>query len=157
MVLAAGLVAALYTYVSGGPGPVHSFYETTALVIPVLILALAVERRALAIFEGQATAYRILVFLFLLIGESCALMGASGVFRGDLAADSEKFQGGAVASSSLGTNVLATGTIGGLVAGFAIIAVLAIVGPDWLHKLDKPQGTSDVNSESESPSEPQTR
>ena len=146
MVLAAALGVGAYAYVSGGPAPVHSFYETTALVIPVLIVALAVERPALAIFEG-ARAYRIPVFLFLLIGESCALMGASGVFRGgDLWGDSKKFQGGAVASSRLGTDLLATGTISGLVAGFAIIAVLAIFGPDWLHKRDQSsQGASDAS------------
>jgi hypothetical protein len=124
----AALVAGLYTGLSAPPEPVHSFYETTAQVIPVLIVALAVESPARAIFEGQTSVYRILVFLFLLIGESCALLGASGVFRGGLSANSEEFQNGVVADTSWGTHLLAAGTVGGLVGGFAMIAVLTIFG-----------------------------
>jgi hypothetical protein len=79
-----------------------------------------------------ASAYRTLLFFFLLLGETCALAGASGVLRGHLYAESAAFQNGVVAESYVLSDLIAAGTGAGLVGGFVMIAVLAAGGPGWL-------------------------
>jgi hypothetical protein len=126
----AAIVAAVLALVSSGDGPAQSFYGTAAAIIPVLMVALAVEGRAADAFEGESgNAYRVLLFVFLLMGETCALLGASGIFRGHIHAASTMFQGGAVAESHALVSVIAAGTGAGLVGGFVMIAVLAVGGP----------------------------
>jgi hypothetical protein len=134
--IALGVLLAL----SGGGfiAPVQSFYGIVAGVIPLLIIAFAVEKRSSEFFR-QAHVYRILLFFFLLLGEVCALIGASGSLRPPLsafrhysdplkAADTS-FDHGFVAFSKTATNVIIAGTVIGLGCGFLMIAMLAVL-PD---------------------------
>jgi hypothetical protein len=147
--LGAGVLAAL----SGTTGPLAglegnqpfwdptlSFYVVAAGVIPLLLIAFAVERRADDYF-GPGWPFRALLLTFLMAGELCALVALSGVLRPfpavptveSMAVADSAFNDGAVASASM-TNVLAAGTAGGLVGGFVMIAMLAIGGPTFLRR-----------------------
>lgn len=121
--VAAAIVAAVVT-LTPGPKPVHSFYDTAALVMPVLIVALAVESRALEILRDNDAA-RVLMFIALLAGESAALVGSSGVFRGHTR--SMNFEQGTVATPAGLNDLLAVVMIGGFVCGFVMLAVLALM------------------------------
>jgi len=131
LALAAGAAA----FFSGGLFrlPAQSFYGTAAQIIPILIVAFAVERRASALYSDRRTkVYRTLLFAFLCVGELCALLGASGAIRGDISAGSWEFKTGLVAETEFLSNVIAGGTAAGLVGGFVMTAVVALGGPGWL-------------------------
>jgi hypothetical protein len=113
--------------------PVPSFYTTSAQIIPILVVAFAVESRAVSFMaQPQAKIYRAVLFLFLLIGELSALLGASGALRGNGSITDSAFATGYVAASGLLSNVLAGATAAGLVGGFVMVAILALSGPGWL-------------------------
>jgi hypothetical protein len=124
--VAAAVVAAVVT-LTPGPAPVHSFYDTAALVMPVLIVALAVEGRPLKILRGNNAA-RVLMFIALLAGESAALVGSSGVFRGHTRP--RNFEQGTVATPASLNDLLAVVMISGFVCGFVMLAVLALIKVD---------------------------
>ncbi|MGN6371556.1 MAG: hypothetical protein ACTHM1_00975 [Solirubrobacteraceae bacterium] len=124
--LAAAVVAAVVT-LTPGPMPVHSFYDTAALVMPVLIVALVVERRALEVLRSNNAA-RVLMLTAMLAGESAALIGSSGVFRGHTG--SMSFEQGTVATPAALNALLAVVMIGGFVCSFVMLAVLALTRVD---------------------------
>jgi hypothetical protein len=130
IVLAA--IAGIFIYFTDeGVLPVSQFYGTAAQIIPILMVAFALERRAIEfVSDPQARIYRIQLFLFLLVGELFALLGASGALRDP---DHPKaFAAGSVGGQDW-SNVIAAGTAAGLVGGFALLTVLAVSGPGWLH------------------------
>ena len=94
--------------------PGHDFYSVAAEVIPLLLIALMVERTLIAALPR--TIY-IEFAAMLLIGEIAALLAVSEIFG------SEASVGGRYA----GTGVLATLTAGGLLAGGMLVAAAAIL------------------------------
>jgi hypothetical protein len=122
-------VAGILIATSDGQLPRPQFYEIAATVIPVLVVAFAVEDRAGRLFKGRRMwIYRAQLFLFLLGGELFAFLGLSGVLRHD----ARDFALGAVAESQFWNNAIAGGTAAGLIGGFLMIAVLAVGGPGVL-------------------------
>ncbi len=104
------LAAGVAVYFSGGDFdlPVPAFYGTAAEIIPVLILAFTLESRAVDFLaDPRAKLYRVQLFLFLSIGELCALLGVSGAVRGSVSATSPDFEHGLIASSLSLSNVIA--------------------------------------------------
>lgn len=154
LAIAAGVSTALI----GGPFylPVASFYGIAAGIIPLLIIALAVETRASEFFK-QHTRYRGLLFLFLLAGELFALLGASGTLREPASAfryeldpaqaASTHFDAGYVASPALLT-VIIGGTVIGLVGGFLMIASVAVLGPDVVTRQPSPDRDAEAGTTS---------
>jgi hypothetical protein len=133
LVLASASAVAVYLSDGIYTLPVQSFYGTAAQIIPILIVAFALENRAVAFLsDPRARIYRAQLFLFLAAGELFALLGASGALRGDISAASRDFAVGEVAASIPLSNVIAAGTAAGLVGGFTMIAVLALGGPGWI-------------------------
>jgi hypothetical protein len=130
----------VFAATSGGNffAPVQSFYGIVAGIIPLLIIAFAVEKSSSEFFR-QARIYRIVLFLFLLVGELCALLGASGALRppvsdfrksdDPVAAADSSFDHGYVAFSQTATNVIIAGTLVGLGCGFLMITAMAVL-PD---------------------------
>jgi hypothetical protein len=92
--------------------------------------------------EPPSNPARFTLLACLLVGETFALLGASGAFRQpvyctgscpspELAQqENSLFDAGYVAKSSFTTNLIAGGTVTGLVGGFGLIALLAVGGPD---------------------------
>lgn len=130
MPLGLALIAWALVYQSDAQFPVADFYSLAAQIIPILMIAFALESRATEFFsDPQIKFYRLQLFLFLLGGEIFALLGASGSLRGDVSM--RQFSEGLVAKDDW-ANLIAAGTAAGLVGGFAMLAVLALSGPGWL-------------------------
>lgn len=127
------VTAGIFIYLTdAGSLPVPDFYGLAAQIIPILMIAFALEGRATDLLsDPQLKLYRLQLFLFLLGGEIFALIGASGVLRGDVRA--AQFAEGMVVGSEGGSNVVAAFTTAGLVGGFAMLTVLALFwGPGWI-------------------------
>lgn len=94
-----------------------------AQVIPVLIVAIAVENRAHAFWGRISNIYNAQIVLFLAIGELCAIVAASGVIADELA-ESDALVGPTPAISQ----AMLAATVVGLTAGFFSVLVLAFRG-----------------------------
>lgn len=68
------------------------------------------------------------MFTAMLAGESAALIGSSGVFRGHT--PSMNFEQGTVATPAALNDLLAVVMIGGFVCSFVMLAVLALIRVD---------------------------
>jgi hypothetical protein len=102
-----------------GTLPESSFYEMAAQVIPILIVALAVENRAHAFWGRISNVYNVQVVVFLAVGELSAIVAASGVIA----------EGDALVGPTVGISQAMLGaTVAGLVAGFVSVLVLALRG-----------------------------
>jgi hypothetical protein len=77
--LAIGL-AALVVMTEVGTLPKPGFYETAAQIIPVLIVALAIEGHAQKLWSRLRFAYKLQVFFCLALGELAAILAAAGTF-----------------------------------------------------------------------------
>ena len=100
------------------PGP--GYYGSVAQIVPVLLVALAVERRSSSVFGAlPAGVYRYLLFAALGLAELCAVVAASGAFADPF---NERRVGGTVLRSEM---MLAAATIG-LVAGFLGVLAIAV-------------------------------
>jgi len=131
--LVLAVAAGIFVYTSDTALPVPGFYGVAAQIIPILMIAFALEGRATEqLSEPQMGIYRAQLFLFLLVGEVFALLGASGSLRGQ--APKRFFQEGLVAEDYFWSNVIAAATTIGLVGGFAMLTVLALFWgkPGWL-------------------------
>jgi hypothetical protein len=103
------------------PGP--DFYATAAQIIPVLLVALSVERAARELWAVTPRWMRGYTFTALAASELCAILASSGVIAEapDDAARPSQFVGPGL----LGTYVLLGVTVLGLVAGFLSVMYLA--------------------------------
>ena len=130
--LVLAIVGGLVIYTSDAYLPFPTYYGLAAQIIPILMIAFALESRATDLLsDPQMRFYRLQLFLFLLGGEIFALLGASGALRGE--ATRAEIAQGYVAESFSSSNLLAAGTTMGLVGGFAMLAVLALFwGPGWV-------------------------
>jgi hypothetical protein len=129
--LALAIAAGAFTYLSNARLPVSDFYGLAAQIIPILMIAFALESRATEFLSHpQIKFYRLQLFLFLLGGEIFALLGASGALRGYQ--PSHRYAEGLVAHSTGLSNLIAAGTAAGLIGGFAMLVVLALSDPGWL-------------------------
>ena len=63
-----------------GQLPKPGFYEMAAQVIPVLIVALAIEGQAHRLWTNLRTVYKLQVFLCLALGQIAAIVAAAGAF-----------------------------------------------------------------------------
>jgi len=115
-----GLILARIEY---GSMPEPSFYEMAAQVIPVLIVAIAVESRAHAFWGRISNVYNAQIVLFLAVGELSAIIAASGVIADELS-ETEAMVGPTPAL----TQVMLAATVIGLTAGFFSVLVLAFRG-----------------------------
>jgi hypothetical protein len=128
--LVLAIVTGVLIYSAHGELPVAQFYVLAAQIIPILMIAFALEGRATALLsDPQIKFYRAQLFVFLLGGEVFALLGASGALRGETSTL-------AYAQGYVGvghwSNAIAAGTAAGLAGGFAMLTVLALSGPGWL-------------------------
>jgi hypothetical protein len=126
------IIGGFIVYTSDAYLPFPTYYGLAAQIIPILMIAFALESRATDLLsDPQMRFYRLQLFLFLLGGEIFALIGASGVLRGEVSR--AELAQGYVAESFSGSNLIAAGTTMGLVGGFAMLAVLALFwGPGWV-------------------------
>lgn len=120
VVIGAGIGVASLRY---GSLPDPSFYETCAQIIPVLIVALAVESRARDFWGKMATAYNAQIVAFLAVGELSALLAASEALSSD-----EYYDPGVVGPTLGASYAMLGATMAGLVAGFVAVLVLAFRG-----------------------------
>jgi hypothetical protein len=128
---ALAVAAGAFSYLSDARLPVPGFYELAAQIIPILMIAFALESRATEFLsDPQIKVYRLQLFLFLLGGEIFALLGASGALRGY--GPARHYAEGLVANSYGLSNLIAAGTAAGLMGGFAMLVVLALSNPGWL-------------------------
>jgi len=124
------VIAGVLVYGLHGELPVAPFYGLAAEIIPILMIAFALEGRATELLsDPQIKVYRAQLFVFLLGGEVFALLGASGALRGG--ASTYSYTQGYVGAGHW-ANVIAAGTAAGLAGGFAMLTVLALSGPGWL-------------------------
>jgi hypothetical protein len=114
VVLGTVVVLVLLFVVAAVPGGIRaqpSFYATAAQVIPVLILALAVE----GVWRTWATTERLIVASLLVSGETAAMLATAYAVQ-------EKGRDYVVASSRLFTDMLVWLTVAAI--GVGLIAVL---------------------------------
>jgi hypothetical protein len=130
--LVLAILGGIVVYSSRAYLPFPVYYGLAAQIIPILMIAFALESRATDLLsDPQMRFYRIQLFLFLLVGEVFALLGASGALRGEVTAG--EIKQGYVADDFATSNLIAAGTTVGLVGGFAMLAVLALFwGPGWV-------------------------
>lgn len=102
-----------------GKLPEPSFYEMVAQIIPVLIVALAVENRAHAFWGRISNVYNAQIVLFLAVGELSAITAASGVV-----AETNTLVG----PTPVISQAMLSATVVGLTAGFLSVLVLAFRG-----------------------------
>jgi len=91
--------------------PDQDYYGTAAQIIPVLIIAFAVELGREPRLN-TSTLVTVQLFVFLLGGELAALLGASG------------------ALGHHANDLLAAGTSAALAGGFVAVALIALLGPE---------------------------
>ena len=132
MPLALAILGGAFVFLVHARLPLPAYYGLAAQIIPILMVAFALESRATDLLsDPQMSFYRIQLFLFLLGGEIFALLGASGALRGD--ASAQMIEEGVVVGEYGWSNVVAAGTTAGLIGGFAMLAVLALFwGPGWV-------------------------
>jgi hypothetical protein len=118
--------------------PGRNYYATAAQVIPVLVVALALEARAQKVFPNDQparTALKIQLFLFLLLGEAAAFLGMSGALGGEGTSRDHTHphvngaEEGMVATTDFLSNLLAALTGAGLIGGFLVVVLVAIFAP----------------------------
>jgi len=132
-----------------GP-PNDSYYGTAAQIIPILLVALAIEGRSGRFWSAPGVRlYGGLLLGTLAVGELSALLGATGVFTHDI----YDAAGDVIGESDGPTLVLLMVTTAGLVGGFVGVLVVALVDPLWLRPREiGPDGTTesgDLPSETE--------
>jgi hypothetical protein len=111
-----------------GP-PNDDYYGIAAQIIPVLLVALAIEGRSGSFWAARgARLYAAVLLLFLVIGELSALLAATGTLTHTL----YDAQGNAVGESEGPVLLLITLTTAGLVGGFVGVLLVALVDPAWL-------------------------
>ncbi len=148
MPLFLAVAAGTFAYFSHETFPVSDFYGIAAQIIPILMIAFALEARATNFLSNpQVKFYSVQLFVFLLGGEIFALLGASGALREPW--HPHKFAEGFVAQGHW-TNIIAAGTAAGLVGGFAMLLALALSGSGWLF-LSFSQEPDDQLNEPEKP------
>jgi hypothetical protein len=118
LLLIGGVLIRLVPY---GVPPSTSFYEMSAQIIPVLIVALAVESRAHDLWAKIPDIYNVQIVVFLAVGELSSVLAASGAF----AADSDLGYVGPTAGTSA---AFLAGTVAALVGGFLAVLFLALGG-----------------------------
>jgi hypothetical protein len=121
--LGAILVGVLIAAIQAGNLPSRSFYGMAAEVIPVLIVALAVESRARNFWDRMPNVFNLQIVLFLAVGELSAILAVSGVM------DTSDYYDPGVVGPTVGISYAMLGaTVAGLGAGFIAVLVLALRG-----------------------------
>lgn len=121
--LAAVTAAVLIATIQAGNLPDEAFYAMAAQVIPVLIVALAVESRAHTFWDQMPNVFNYQVVFFLAVGELSAILAVSGVM-----ATSEYSDSGVVGPTVGISYAMLGATVAGLGAGFIAVLVLALRG-----------------------------
>jgi hypothetical protein len=107
-----------------GEFPDPDFYSSAAQIIPVLLVALAVESSARELWETVAPWVRWYTFIVLAAGELAAIVASSGVIANApeaLASPENTYVG----PGYWGTNILLGCTVAGLISGFLSVMYLA--------------------------------
>ncbi len=124
-----------------GNRPSQSFYNAAAAIMPLLVIALAVEKAARDTWSGEFEWFRPALMFVLCIGELIAIIGASGVASGFSVADQSSR--GLVGPSRTTTVLMAAVTAYSLAVGFLAVVAVAFVGIPGA-----PDGTDDATTHS---------
>jgi hypothetical protein len=108
--------------------PPPSFYEASAQIGPVLLVALAVEGSARAVWDEGPALLRWLLIVSLLAGEIVAIVAASGVIAAD-PLSSSSISEVLVGPSQTASEVMAGVTAAGLGVGFIAVTAVALYRP----------------------------
>ena len=105
--------------------PSPNFYTVAAQIMPVLLVALAVEARLRDVWDKMPGSYRAQLIATLMIGETIAILAASGVLASGRDIDYE--EQGIVGPGVGGSRLMAAATACALVTGFLSVIVVALV------------------------------
>lgn len=146
VLVGAGVVASPWGYF---PGP--DFYASAAQIMPVLLVALAVESSAHELWASVPTWLRLYTFSVLAAGEVSAILASAGILASapEDATQPEPFVGPGL----VGTNILLALTVAGLIVGFVSVMYLAFFRVRPAETVDgkseapqaRPDGTTDAS------------
>lgn len=156
VLVAVGLVAFLLLVLAvalspiGNP-PSQSFYNSAAAIMPLLVIALAVEKTAREAWSREFNGFRRGLMAVLCVGELVAIVGASGVASNFSVSDQNSL--GLVGPSFTTTVLMAAVTAYSLAVGFlAVVAVAFVEVPGARNGTGA--GTQSTESEHERAEEP---
>jgi hypothetical protein len=111
-----------------GNPPSQSFYNSAAAIMPLLVIALAVEKTARDAWSQEFTEFKLVLMVVLCVGELVAIVGASGVASNFSVYDQNNL--GLVGPSFTTTVLMAAVTAYSLAVGFlAVVAVAFVKAP----------------------------
>jgi hypothetical protein len=108
-----------------GNRPSQSFYNSAAAIMPLLVIALAVEKAARDAWSREFKRFRPVLMFVLCVGELVAIIGASGVASNFSVADQDSR--GLVGPSRTTTVLMAAVTSYSLAMGFLAVVAVAFV------------------------------
>jgi hypothetical protein len=116
-----GVVAVFWLSITGSALPSATYYTTAAQIIPVLIVALAVETRVRSVWDPMPALLKAQLVIALVVGEATAIFAASGISSG--AVDPDEFDRGLVGPTETASEVMTALTTCGLIAGVLAVVV----------------------------------
>jgi hypothetical protein len=111
-----------------GKPPPPEFYSAAAGIIPLLIIALALEGRARDVWDPYPGYIRFTVIVALCLGELAGILGASGVISNFNARDQEGY--GLVGPGFGSSEAIGALTAYALIIGFGAVVWVALVHRD---------------------------